>query len=69
MNAVEEKEGEKGGKEEQRATNGSGKHISPWMLKPKREELMVEVDRRLALGETKVLLGKMMENDYSVILR
>lgn len=27
MNAVEEKEGEKGGKEEQRATNGSGKHF------------------------------------------
>lgn len=59
MNAVEEKErGKKRGKEKECATNGSGKQISLWKLKPKRKELRVEVDRKRALGEPKVCWGK-----------
>lgn len=66
MNAVEEKE--KGReKEKEWATNGSGKQISLWKLRPKRDELRVDVDWRLALGETKVCWGKWWQ--MTIILR
>lgn len=60
MNAIEEKErgGKERGKEKECATNRSGKQISLWKLTPKRKELRVQVDRKLALGETKVCWGK-----------
>lgn len=58
MNAVEEKERwREKRKGEEWATNGSGKQISLWQLKPKREELRVGVDRRPAPWETQVCWG------------